>query len=91
MIIKSMKSKVSELATDRLDEVGRKLFMNKEYQEVGDNINRVYNEIKLALPEDKRKLLAMLDEENTAQFNIYLEMMYKQGLKDGLELNNINI
>lgn len=89
MIIKDMKAKVSELAMDRLDEVGRILCIDKEYQDVSDNISRIYNELKEILPADKRKLLAVFDEENTVQFNIYLEKVYKQGLKDGLDIGRM--
>lgn len=41
-----------------------------------------------ALPTKNKDLIAVFEEENTSQFNIYLEKMYKQGLKDGIGLCN---
>lgn len=88
-MIYNINEKITNLAMERIEEVGRELIIDKEYREISDIVSNLYDSIKDALPMEHKKLIALFDEESTSQFNIYLEKMYKQGLKDGLGLCNL--
>ncbi len=91
-MIHNINDKITNLAMERIEEVGRELIIDNEYREISDVISNLYESIKDALPIEHKKLIAIFDEESTNQFNIYLEKMYKQGLKDGIGLcNSINL
>lgn len=87
-MIQNINDKITELAMDRIEEVGRKLVLDKEYRKISEVLSSLYNSIEEALPTKNKDLIAVFEEENTSQFNIYLEKMYKQGLKDGIGLCN---
>lgn len=91
-MIHNINDKITNLAMERIEEVGRELIIDKEYREISDVVSGLYESIKEALPIEHKKLIAIFDEESTSQFNIYLEKIYKQGLKDGIGLcNSINL
>ncbi len=87
-MIQNINDKITELAMDRIEEVGRELVLDKEYRKISEVLSSLYNSIEEALPTKNKDLIAVFEEENTSQFNIYLEKMYKQGLKDGIGLCN---
>lgn len=91
-MIHNINEKITNLAMERTEEVVRELIIDKEYREISDVVSSLYDSIKDALPIEHKKLIDIFDEENTRQFNIYLEKIYKQGLKDGIGLcNSINL
>jgi hypothetical protein len=78
------------LFQQRLDEVGAKVGKNEEYKKYGFETEVLFHRIKELLPKSSENLLFSLDEANCAQINIFIEQMYLQGLKDGIDLKGLN-
>lgn len=89
MTIPNMQSKLIELAMDRIEEVGKILCKETEYEFISGELSKIHEEIAEALPEDKRKLVSTFEEKSVEHSTLLAEALYKQGLKDGLQLGHI--
>lgn len=75
---------------DRVIEVSNGLLRkNEEYNKINVEIEEIFNKIKEVLPEEYRDLLFELDSLEGAKGSVSEVIIYRQGLKDGIELNNI--
>jgi hypothetical protein len=72
----------------RTDEIGSNVLMKHEaYQRLSEELKSCLHEILAYIPEDRRQLVLDYEEKEQAQMGLSVEIMYRQGLIDGVYLN----
>lgn len=80
----------SGMVIDRIAEISSQVMVkNKEHIELAEKALRLQHEIIAALPDEAKRLAYELDEVESLLEAIIVEIVYKQALRDGLELRNI--
>lgn len=75
---------------ERTEEVGSKVLMeNETYRKSGEDSDKLFRQIKDLLPDEFKPLIFELDRLMCYQQAIAEEVMYEQGIKDGIELKSI--
>ncbi len=58
----------------------------KEYEKLYDMYERIYEALRLVIPDNKRNLLVKLDENIGSMAEIEYDLSFQQGLRDGFLL-----
>lgn len=84
------KKTFGNMISDRLDDIGSEFIItDQEYKKSSDKSTELHNTIKENLPKEYKCLINAYEEEMTYQMLISEKAIYEQGLKDGVELNNM--
>ncbi|MEX1028641.1 MAG: hypothetical protein WDZ91_01185 [Paenibacillaceae bacterium] len=87
-MLKNVKSYLNDFVMVRTDEIGSNVLMkHAEYQELSEELKSKLHEILKYVPEDRRQLVFDYEEKEQAQMALSVEIMYRQGLIDGVYLN----
>lgn len=79
-----------DMVLDRLEDIGSNtIVLDDKYKELQEKLDVLFSQIKFYLPEEHRKLIYKLLEVSNFQMGVVEELIYKQGLKDGVELKKI--
>ncbi|MGE6230715.1 hypothetical protein [Paenibacillus chitinolyticus] len=69
----------------RTDELGQNVLMgHKDYQLLSESLKTKFNEVLEQASDEQRELLLKYEEEGQIQTALAIELMYKQGLMDGI-------
>ncbi|PKM82572.1 MAG: hypothetical protein CVU89_03465 [Firmicutes bacterium HGW-Firmicutes-14] len=82
----TLKETFEQFICDRVEKVGRESFGNPERNKMSDKISEVYKTIQEMLPPEGKMLLSKYEELSSEKESFIEVDVYRQGLKDGLEL-----
>lgn len=86
-MLKNLSTYMQEFIANRTDEIGRQVLMNHdEYRKLSNELREAIRALMMLLPEEGRQLVLSFEETENAQAALAGEIMYKQGLLDGLYL-----
>ncbi len=81
---------LDEMMFRRLEDIGTNILMtNKEYREASTKLIEINYKIRDLLPEEHRHLIDDYEEITSAQGALSDDIIYKQALKDGIELKHL--
>ena len=87
-MLNNLNNYLKDFVMMRTDEIGSNvLAKHAEYQELSEALKSKLNEILKYVPEDRRHLVFDYEEKEQAQLALSVEIMYRQGLADGVYLN----
>jgi hypothetical protein len=87
-MLKPFTIKIQTALTDRVAEVAEQLLLpDQRYQELNTKLNEVMDQIGQNLPPEKERLLLDLDKVSIERDALVYQMMYRQGLLDGINKN----
>ena len=79
---------VKNCMEQRTDEIATKVFLtHRVYRKYAKELKNLFNEIVDAVPQDRRFLMFEYEEKEQAQLAVVMEIMYRQGLEDGVEFS----
>lgn len=87
-LIKDLKTYLCDFIALRTEEIGSNVLkQNAKYQELSKELQALFQEIFKVVPLEQHSILFAYEEKEQAQLALVVEMMYKQGLIDGVYLN----
>jgi len=89
-MLKNFGQAFNDFISDRTTHIGDNvLIYEKEYIEMSDKLTLLYKSIKELLPDGSKHLIDEYECTANCQLVVTEEVVYQQGLKDGIELKNI--
>lgn len=84
---------LSAFFQDRIDEIGQKLIIRKDYKDITESIIELNKVLKQTLSDEQKRLVGLIDEERGRMLALYEDFYYQGGLIDGynfwkIDLNN---
>ena len=87
-LIKDLKTYLHDFIAMRTDEVGSNVLkQSAKYQKLSKELQALFQEFFQHIPQEQHSILFAYEEKEQAQLAFVVEMMYKQGLIDGVYLN----
>jgi hypothetical protein len=89
-MFRNFEDSLYKFIADRVDEIGRKfVIQNKKYKELANTSIQVHCQIRNNLPEHLTGLIGEYETINASMQCISEEIIYKQGLLDGIRVKRI--
>ena len=89
-MLNNLRNAFNAMIQERVEEIGSKVLLNhEEYTKVCHECDELYQKIRAILPEEYKSMLFDLDLKTSYLQAIAEDIMYEQGLKDGIELKDI--
>jgi len=87
-MIRNLKTYLRDSIALRIDEIGSNVLnQHAEYQRLSKELQLILREIQKYVPPDQQQLVFTYEEKEQAQAALAVEIMYKQGLADGVYIN----
>jgi hypothetical protein len=84
-MLKKFTPQIEAALIDRINEIAVQLLLpDPQYQELTTKINNSLDQIEQNLPPNKEQLLYELDKVSVERDALAYQMMYRQGLLDGI-------
>jgi hypothetical protein len=76
---------LTEFLEDRTDAIDFKETSQK-YQERDNNVDKIFDQIRLLLDEHGQRILTNLDDETSFRMTVASEIAYQKGFSEGIKL-----
>ncbi|GFZ86963.1 hypothetical protein GCM10008018_36370 [Paenibacillus marchantiophytorum] len=87
-MIKSLRTYLYDFIAMRTEEIGNNVLKQDEgYRELSKELQSLLKEIFKCVPIDRHPTIFSYEEKEQAQLALAIEIMYRQGLIDGVFLN----
>ncbi|WP_432661810.1 hypothetical protein R9X47_14690 [Wukongibacter baidiensis] len=90
-MLKSIDSYLEDFIDDRLNDIGQQVIRNdKRVEVVRQECFSLWDRILESLPKEDRSLIFRYEEKRNEEELLHFQIIYKQGLADGLRIGNIS-
>ncbi|WP_432403859.1 hypothetical protein [Wukongibacter sp. M2B1] len=90
-MLKTIDTYFDDFINERLLEISQEITNNNmKVQDLRQDCFDLWDRIVDSLPKEDRKLIFKYEEKRNEEEKIYFEIIYRQGLNDGLKVGNIS-